>query len=349
MESYKKRVVVIGGGFAGSWVAKYLERDFDVTLIDGKDYFEFTPGVLRSVVKPDHLREIQILHTHYLKRARVVRGCVREISDRYVVVGKKKLEFDYLVICSGSSYNVPFKESDIVIATRARHLRDNYRKLCAAKRVLIIGGGLVGVELCAEICWRYGRTKEITIVHARDRLIERNHLSAIRYAERYLHKKGVHILFDESVIDGKGRTYWTDKGRRIQADIAFLCTGITPNFVFMKKYFSHLLNERHYIKVNDYLQLLKSENIFAAGDVTDRVEEKTAQNALRQARTVAHNIYALESGNSLIRYQPKQTPLVISLGPYNGIFAHRYFTLTGFIPGLMKSVIERWQMWKKRL
>ncbi len=349
MEVKQKRVIVIGGGFAGSYVAQSLERYFEVILIDGKDYFEFTPGILRSIVKPEHMQKIQVLHTHYLRRARVILGCVREISDRYVIVGKEKLAFDYLVICSGSRYSVPFKESDLVVATRARHLRNCHHDLCRAKKVLIIGGGLVGVELAGEILWRYQHEKEIIIVHAEDKLIERNHLSAIRYAERYLQKKGVHILYNERVVGGKGKTYWTDKGRAIRTDIAFLCTGIIPNFDFLKKHFSRALNKLYQIKVNDYLQVIGTKNIFAAGDVTDRVEEKTAQNAQRQARIVVRNVFALEQGARLSAYHSKKTPLVISLGPYNGIFAHTSFTLTGFIPGMMKGAIERWQMWKKRL
>ena len=64
-----KKVVVIGGGFAGAYIARHLEKDFDVTLIDTKDYFEFTPGILRTIVFPKHMKRIQVLHTHYLHKS----------------------------------------------------------------------------------------------------------------------------------------------------------------------------------------------------------------------------------------------------------------------------------------
>ena len=67
-----KKIIVIGGGFAGSYIARKLEKDFDVILIDSKDYFEFTPGILRTIVESEHIKKIQILHTHYLKRAVIV-------------------------------------------------------------------------------------------------------------------------------------------------------------------------------------------------------------------------------------------------------------------------------------
>jgi NADH dehydrogenase FAD-containing subunit len=47
-------VVIVGGGFAGAYVAKALEDCFRVTLVDNKDYFEFTPSVLRTIVEPNH-------------------------------------------------------------------------------------------------------------------------------------------------------------------------------------------------------------------------------------------------------------------------------------------------------
>src|SRR3989344_3467912 len=122
----KKKVVIIGGGFAGSDVAKKVEKEVDVTLIDTKNYFEFTPGVLRTIVEPEHIKKIQDLHSDYLKSAKIIVGKVNEVSKEYVLVGKKKIYFDYLVISSGSSYNSPFKEQRVVIARRAENLKKYY-------------------------------------------------------------------------------------------------------------------------------------------------------------------------------------------------------------------------------
>ena len=98
-----KKVIVIGGGFAGSHIAKELQNEFDVTLIDSKDYFEFTPSILRSIVKPSHVKEIQVLHAHYLPKCKIIVGCVEEVSKEYVKLKDEKIFYDYLVIASGSS------------------------------------------------------------------------------------------------------------------------------------------------------------------------------------------------------------------------------------------------------
>jgi hypothetical protein len=38
------------------YCAQYLEDHFHVSIIDNKDYFEFTPSVLRTIVEPHHIQ-----------------------------------------------------------------------------------------------------------------------------------------------------------------------------------------------------------------------------------------------------------------------------------------------------
>ncbi len=342
-----KKVVVIGGGFSGSLIARKLEKHFNLILVDSKNYFEFTPGILRTIVEPKHLNRIQILHKKYLKKTKIILGSVNEIGNDYVKVNNQKIVFDYLCICSGSKYKAPIKEQNLIIAARAIHLKRNYEKLCKANNILIIGGGLVGVELSAEISTHY-KEKKITIVHSKNRLIERNNDKTRIYAEKFLTKRGVKIIFNERVIDikGNGKRYNTDKNHEIKTDLAFLCTGITPNFEFMNKNFKDKLNEKNNIMVNKYLQLEGTKNIFVAGDVNSTNIEKTAQNAEIQARIIVENIFSLEKNRKLEQYKQNKTPVVISLGKWNGVFESNKFVFTGFIPGIMKSIIEWKEMYK---
>ncbi len=342
-----KKLVVIGGGFAGSYVAKSLENKFHTTLIDTKNYFEFTPGILRTIVDPTHIKKVQVLHTHYLKRTNIVIGEVKSINKKYVFVKNKKFYFDYLFISSGSSYNSPIKEKGIIIATRANHLRECYESLCKSNDVLIVGGGLVGVELAAEIAHHYKGEKNIFLVHSKNKLMERNPEKVSEYAKKYLEKRNVKILFNEKLISKKGKIYFTDKGTKIKADIAFLCTGIVPNFSFMKGEFSESLNEKNQIIVNEFLQVKGTYNIFSAGDVNSLNIEKTAQNAEHQAKLAVKNIISMKEGRNLIAYNKKQTPLVISLGRHNGIFVGKKIIFKSFIVSLMKYVIEKKEMLKK--
>jgi len=343
-----KKVVIIGGGFAGSTIAKTMENGFDVTLIDSKDYFEYTPSVLRTIVEPEHIKKIQVLHKNYLNRAVLVKGNVEDIEKEYVTASGTKFFYDYLAICSGSDYNLPMKDKSTITAARADVLATYTEKLKKSESILIIGGGLVGVELAAEIIEKYP-IKKVTIVHSKNELIERNPKKARDYAYSFFKKRNVNIIFNEHVLpEKKNNIYQTDKKRKIKSDLAFLCVGIKPNYTCMSKNLSYCLNERKAIIVNEYLQVKSFHNIFAVGDINALKEEKTAQNAEIQAEFVGKNIFNLENGKKLEEYKSKARIMVISLGKWHGILVYKNFVLNGIIPGILKGLIEWWEMRKYR-
>ncbi len=347
-----KKVVIIGGGFTGSKVAKSLENEFDVTLIDTKNYFEFTPSVLSAITDPTSIDNIQLMHLHYLKKAKLIVGKVEKISEKEVFVDKRKIAFDYLVISSGSKYSFPFKEHDALMTNRANRLRAHYSDLQNSKNILIIGGGLSGVELAGEIVTKY-KDKIITVVHAMDRLIERQPLKASRYVQKFLEKNRVKIVFNEMIKGskriGNDEEFFTDKGTRIKSELAFLCVGITPNSEFMKKSFPKLIDGKGYISTDEFLNLKGFKNIFVGGDVTDIKEEKTAQVSLEHAEIIKKNLINLEKNKPLERYKHKERTMLLSLGNHKGILTYKKFVMKGFIPRMIKKHVQNKEMrWLKK-
>lgn len=338
-----KKVIVIGGGFAGVSVVKKLSKRFDVVLIDSKDYFEFTPGILRTLIEPEHSRKIQMKYKDFLKSVEVVIGKVKYADEKIVIINRKSLNYDYLVICSGSRYGAPIKEQDIVLASRVKYLVDSHKKLMGAKNIVIIGGGSVGVELAAEIGCRF-ENRIITLIHSKDRLIDRNSYVTSNYAYNFLKHKGVNIVLNERVVGIKGKDVITDKGTIIKGDLIFSCIGITPNSEFLSGKLEDAKNENGFIRVNKFLQVKGFDNIFAPGDVNSSEVEKTAQNAAYQAKIVAKNIIALENKNKLMEHDESRTAMVISLGKYDGIFEYGKFVFTGKVPAFLKWVVERREM-----
>ncbi|GAM18659.1 hypothetical protein SAMD00019534_018340 [Acytostelium subglobosum LB1] len=340
----RKRVVIVGGGFSGTMIAQKLENDFQVTLIDTKDYFEFTPSILRTIVEPTHIKRIQVLHSHYLKNTNVVQKKVTDLNaDQVFTEDRTNIPYDYLVLNSGSSYNSPFKESSVVASARANTLREYFYHIRKLKRILIIGGGIVGVELAGEIVSHF-KGKEVTLIHSQSQLMNRFPKKAVRYAERYLLDHKVRIIYNERVIAHKENIFITDHGSEIVSDQAFLCTGIVPNSDYLKKSYPNTISEFGYIKSNDYLQMVGSsyhKNIFVSGDVLNVREEKLAQTAESTASVVVQNIYAMESRKEkLTQYKSSAKPVLISLGKYCSIFVYKGWVLTGFIPALLKEAVE---------
>ncbi len=335
----QKRVVIIGGGFAGTYVARKLQNRYKVILIDSKDYFEFTPSVLRTIVEPSHIKKIQAIHSGYLPKAVLIKGNAIGVTGNEVLTRANGIRYDYLVVCTGSSYKAPIKDGAAIIATRAHELVSCAQKLRQSNSVLIIGGGLVGVELAAEIIGKCP-SKKVTVVHGNSELIERNPAIARNYAYRFLKKRNVRMVFGERVMEKQGKVYSTNKNKQFSADIAFMCTGISPNSGYLRGFFATSLDSRGFLKVNRFLQVEGFRNIFAAGDVTAIMEEKTAQNAEKHGEIIAGNIEALEIGRELKDYRPKPRIMAISLGKWNGIIVYRNFALTGIIAAFVKWFVE---------
>lgn len=346
-----KKVVIIGGGFAGSLIAKGLEDSFSTILIDTKDYFEFTPGILRTLVEPEHLKKIHALHSHYLPKTKLIKGTVQEVNALIVTVKTnkktKKIAFDYLIIASGSSYMRLIKDDNVIAVTRTKKLRDHHQEFIQARRIVIIGGGVVGVELAAEIATHY-KDKEVIILEASDRLMNRQSQKESEYVKKFLENHNVEILLKEEFKELHKNQIITNTKKLIKCDLSYICIPNKPNSAFMEKNFLDKLDKKKYIKVNKYLQLEGQEHIFVAGDIIHIAEEKLAQNAENHAKIVIENIKNVHENKPLKVYQSKPRIMVISLGKYNGVLSYKNFVLTGIIPGFLKSAIEWFFMLKYR-
>ncbi len=334
-----ERVVIIGGGFAGSLIAKSLMNKVAVTLIDTEDFFEYTPSILRTIVEPGYYNKINSKHKSYLPNAKIITGHVKSINNKFATLkDRKKINFDYLVIASGSNYATPIKEEDTFFANRVKHLLEAYEKIKKSKKISIVGGGVVGVELAAELCTHY-KGKEINLIHAHSNLMERNNKKTSDYVKSFLEKNGVKIVFNEKIIRKEKNKLLSNSGNSYEYDSVFFTIGIKPNTEFMKGSFSNLISKG--IEVNEFLQLKNHENIFVAGDVTNIAEEKTAQNAEKQAKIVASNILSRINNSQLKPYKSAKRMMVISLGKKDGIIEYKNFVFTGFITSIVKKIIEK--------
>ncbi len=334
-----KKVVIIGGGFAGSTAAIELQNECDVTLIDTEDFFEYTPSILRTIVEPDYYNKINSKHSSYLSNARIIVGHVKSLNENFVTLRNgRKINFDYLLIASGSNYATPIKEEYTSFANRVKHLIEAYEKIKKSKKISIVGGGVVGVELAAELCTHY-KDKDLTLIHAHSNLMERNNKKTSDYVKSFLEKNGVKIVFNEKIMKKEKNKLVGNSGNSYKYDSVFFTTGIKPNTEFMTDNFSDLVKKG--IAVNEFLQLKEHENIFVAGDVTNLAEEKTAQNAEKQAKIVAINILARINNSKMIPYKSKKRMMVISLGKKDGVIEYKDFIFTGLIASIVKRIIEK--------
>lgn len=337
------KVVILGGGFCGAWVAKKFDSNkaLEVTLIDSKDYFEYTPSIWKLLLDTRIYSRITIPHARYLKQTRIVTDTLVQVSPTFVQTKKEKILFDFLVISTGIDYPIFLKNRQNVFTVKSGAEIMKYTKqVIQAKTILIIGGGVIGTEVAAELATQ-APEKQIIIVHPYNRLLERNRPSVSSYAKKFLDEHGVQIIFGEKIVDHKKGIFVTGTNRRIKADLGIWCAGIQCNPWFMKDFPGSILTEKKSLKVNQYLQLEGYPNIFIGGDINDENEEKTAAAADRQAIFIASNIPRMIAGRKPYHYTPITFPMDISLGRYNGIITYPPFMFPGVIPAMVKKLVEK--------
>ncbi len=177
----KKRILILGGGFAGVATARHLERlfrrrpDVEIVLVSRDNFVLMTPLLFEVFSGILDLRSCSVPIREFLRSARFVEAAVESIDlDQRVVqlssAGKTgELAYDQLVIALGSKTNrqvIPGSQHGFTFKTLAdalllrNHVIECFeradvetepRRKTQLLTFVIIGGGLVGVELLGEL------------------------------------------------------------------------------------------------------------------------------------------------------------------------------------------------------
>jgi NADH:ubiquinone reductase (H+-translocating) len=208
MTERKARVVVIGGGYAGTTAANHLRlrNDVAITLVNPRP--QFVERIrLHQLVAGNHdatagygslLGEgIQLV----VDSARKIDTATRTVQFRS---GRKALPYDYVIYAVGSTAAVPASvpgaaEFAFPIAEfeAAQRLRAAIDKLHPHAPVTVVGAGLTGIETASELA-EQGR--KVTLVCG-GQLAPSLSESARRSTAKRLAKMGVTVLVDDTVAE----------------------------------------------------------------------------------------------------------------------------------------------------
>ncbi len=126
-------------------MAKALDTEADVVLVEPRGAFVHAAGSLRALVRPDWAENIFFPYDRLLSRGRVVRERAASVDARGVTLASGgRIDADYVVLATGSAYPYPAK-FDTDSATEALGLlRDTHGELARAYRVLVGGSSPCG-------------------------------------------------------------------------------------------------------------------------------------------------------------------------------------------------------------
>src|SRR5882757_1826685 len=99
LEKGRPTVVVVGGGYGGTAVAKALDETTDVVLVEPRDAFMHNIAALRALVDPSWLPRIFLPYDGLLTNGRVVRDRAAVVDPhRVVTAGGEQIDADYIVL-----------------------------------------------------------------------------------------------------------------------------------------------------------------------------------------------------------------------------------------------------------
>jgi NADPH-dependent 2,4-dienoyl-CoA reductase/sulfur reductase-like enzyme/rhodanese-related sulfurtransferase len=294
-----RKIVIIGGTAAGPKTAaraRRLDPDAEITIVErggllssatcGMPFYiegliEDLPSLLctsRGVVRDDAYFEIE-KDTEALcwTEATKIKREDKIITVRGVESGEEyEIPYDKLVLAVGASPIVPRIEGSDLIGVHRLYTpldADAIRKELEAgrSRVAIIGGGLIGMEVCGAFI---SMGCQVTVLEMLDRLVPAlldEDLSLL--LERYLVENNVDVRKGNRVVrildDGSGRVAGveTADGQRVEVDLVLMAIGVRPN-VELAKDAGLEIGETGAIAVNGFLQT-SAPDIYAGGDCVE--------------------------------------------------------------------------------
>jgi NADH dehydrogenase FAD-containing subunit len=368
-----KRVVIIGGGPAGLHVADGLRNaaakgSVEVIVIERKDHFDVCVGAPRCLVNGAYAEEVLISHDRVLngqvKQNIVAVTAVTAISPQTGMVSctkpgghREDISADAIVIATGSSYRGKYvKNNDGLVKQDWLKRMAEWRTAASkAKHILLLGGGVTGVEVAGELAMEHPSCK-VTLVHSGQYLCNRDKKLHDTTMSGFSGLPGtVEVITQDKVVSEEAlsfadgpRSFRTLNGKEIRdVDMVLVCTGASPNTSFLGV---QNLDARGFVVVDNTLQApaLTTEKcpVFAVGDCTHCGYGRYMV-ALQMAKACTKNLLALAAGKPLTKvYDPAKkdaTPIFASLGRKQGVatlpFVNKFLARLVKAPSLMVGIL----------
>ena len=343
--SGKKRVVIVGCGFAGLKLARKLRHSgYQVVIVDKRNYHQFQPlfyQVATAGLEPSSisfpLRKIFQHYKDYYIRIAEVTNIDTDKQQLWTTLGI--IKYDYLVLTQGASnfffgmknmesLSKPMKSVSEALDLR-NNLLQNFENALAATtdedregflNLVVVGGGPTGVEVSGALAdmRKYVLGKDypelnkekihIYLLEGMNRLVLALSERSAEKAKEFLERLGVTVILNTQVRNFDGKNIETSDGKKIRTNLVIWTAGISGARIEGLRDISYGKNNR--IIVDRFNQVKGYSNIFALGDVA-MMEEPRFQHGHPQVAPVAIQQANLLAKN-LVRTQDQKEMIPFS-------------------------------------
>ena len=369
MREARGGVLVVGGGFAGAYVAR-LVGERGATIVSPENFMLFTPMLPEAASGTLEPRHTVVPLRQMCPHAELLLGRVASIDEEQQLVhvetpdaGSFDVHYEQLVLALGAvsrTFPVPglaehglgFKDLADAIQLRNRVLREleaadadvDSADAAAHLGFVFVGAGYAGVEALAELSdlvvdalrWYprlRGRPQRWVLVDAAPKILSEIPLRLGDYAARELARRGVEIQVSTTLESFDGKEAVLSNGERIAAHTLVWTAGVKANPILGD--FGLPLDERGRVRVDPFLRVEGRERVWALGDCAAVPNEATPAHV--DPPTSQH---ALRQARRLAKnlagepraYRYRMLGQVATLGRYKGIADVMGIRLRGF-PG----------------
>lgn len=371
----KKKVVILGAGFAGLQLARRIRNsEYDITLLDQYNFHQFQPlfyQVATARLEPSSisfpLRKVfqrkQNVHVRVAKIEKV------DTVNNVVITDDEQFSYDYLVIATGCTsnffgnkniekYAYPMKSTPEAITLRNRILLnfedalDPSSNLEEIMNIVIVGGGPTGVELAGSLAEMKKNVLprdypdmdfsklNIHLLEGGPATLGAMSKPSQEKSQEYLERMGVQVWLNTIVEDYDGKQVKLKDGRIIQSRNLIWAAGVTGNVpAGIDK---ELLVRGNRIKVDEYHKVIGLNNVYALGDIAymetpewPKGHAQLANVAINQAKNLAHNMRQLLNGKSLKKFTYKNPGTMATVGKRKAVVDLPFISFQGVFAWLV--------------
>lgn len=327
-----KKILVLGGGFAGIDAAIHLQKlNYDVTLVSDRDYFYIYPTSIWIPTRESEFSDI-CLDLHELQKAhgfKLLIDGVEHISAKENSVRLKSGfiidDYDYLIIATGAS-KMKHKgiENTLSICGAPEQsllIRDKLDKLIekgSGKICFGFGGnpkdtsavrGGPGFELLFNVHHLLKKKGirdnfELTFFAPMPEPGKRMGPKALKMMEKFFSSMNIKSHYGKKIKAFEEKAIVFEDDTNLESDFTMFIPAGDGHEVIKNSDLP--TNEAGFVKIDDYCNVLfedaKNSNIYAVGDVAalEGYEWRAKQGHIAEvmAKNTAHNIQERENGGS---------------------------------------------------
>lgn len=364
-----KKLVIVGGGFAGISLARQLARDshYQITLISDSDNFKYYPLLYR--VATGHTRFMASFPIPFMlfdkPQISFIKDKVTGIdTEKHVIKTESGTthSYDTAAFALGmvtTYFNIPglaehalgTKSADQALELR-HHLHDEMLKHKDGKYTcVVVGGGPTGVELAAATVGYLRRVArlhglptdkvDVRLVESGPRLLRYLPERGSARVERRVRKLGVTILTGK-VVQSQTDDEIVVSGESIKTDTVVWTAGVSNNPLFASEK-AFTLTDRGRVSTDPYL--LAAPDVYVLGDNAATPYAGLAETAVSNGKYLATQLERVAAGKKAEPYHPHNPISVVPVGEGWAVANYKKLVFTGWAASLLRRIADLIGYW----